>query len=95
MIYDRCAGAGVAVPPGPSQIVPILIGENAHAVGVAGRLQQEGFDARAIRPPSVPRGTARLRVSVNTELSEPTVDRFVAVLTAALEDAGLCSAASS
>jgi 8-amino-7-oxononanoate synthase len=91
----KLAAAGLAVPSGPSQIVPILIGENAHAIGVAGRLQQEGFDARAIRPPSVPRGTARLRVSVNTELSEPTIDRFVAVLTAALEDAGLCSAASS
>jgi 8-amino-7-oxononanoate synthase len=91
----RLTTAGIMVPPGPSQIVPILIGENSRAVAVAGRLQREGFDARAIRPPSVPRGTARLRVSVNTTLSEETLDRFVTALVAALRDPGLCSAASS
>lgn len=89
----RLMEAGMAVPEGVSQIIPVVLGENDRAVGVADALQREGFDARAIRPPSVPRGTARLRLSVNAELSEATLDRFAAALAGALEE--VCSAASS
>ncbi len=46
------------------------IGDNDRAVAVASALQADGFDVRAIRPPTVPAGTARLRVSVNAGLSE-------------------------
>jgi 8-amino-7-oxononanoate synthase len=59
------------------------MGENDRAVAVAAALQQAGFDVRAIRPPTVPQGTARLRVSVNVNLSEETIDRFVEELCAA------------
>ena len=55
-----------------SQIVPIVIGDNDRAVAVARALQADGFDVRAIRPPTVPPGTARLRVSVNAALSDET-----------------------
>ena len=70
--------------PGSSQIIPVVIGDNRRAVKVARALQREGFDVRAIRPPSVPQGTARLRVSVNEGLSEAVLDRFVDALHAAL-----------
>jgi 8-amino-7-oxononanoate synthase len=69
-----CAGA--------SQIVPIVIGENQRATAVARELQRAGFDVRAIRPPSVPPGTARLRVSVNEGLTEGVLDEFVEALAA-------------
>jgi len=69
--------AGIGVPPGDSPIIPIIIGENDRAVAVAGALQAAGFDERAIRPPTVPPGTARLRISVNVGLSEEIIDRFV------------------
>jgi 8-amino-7-oxononanoate synthase len=65
---------------GHSQIIPIMIGENGAAVAIAQELQSNGFDVRAIRPPSVPAGTARLRISVNSGLSEDTLDRFVEAL---------------
>jgi 8-amino-7-oxononanoate synthase len=94
-LRTRLAAAGIRVPAGSSQIVPILIGDNEPAVAVAGVLQREGFDVRAIRPPTVPPGTARLRVSVNAALSEEVLDRFVDVLATTLREVGLCSAASS
>lgn len=70
---------------GCSQIVPIAIGENRRAMAVARELQRAGFDVRAIRPPSVPAGTARMRVTVNEALTEGVLDEFVAALGTALE----------
>lgn len=67
---------------GASQIISIVIGENQRAVALARELQHAGFDVRAIRPPSVPPGTARLRVSVNEGLAEPVLDGFVAAFAA-------------
>jgi 8-amino-7-oxononanoate synthase len=69
--------------PGDSQIVPVVIGDNDRAMKVARAVQAAGFDVRAVRPPTVPPGTARLRISVNADLTEEIIGRFVA----ALEDA--------
>ncbi len=80
----RLRESGVDVADGDSHIVPILVGDNDRAVAVARAIQAEGFDVRAIRPPSVPEGTARLRVSVNAGLEEAALERFVRVLAGAL-----------
>jgi 8-amino-7-oxononanoate synthase len=66
--------------PGASQIIPVVIGDNERAVAVARELQAAGFDVRAVRPPTVPPGTARLRISVNAALTEEVMNRFAAVL---------------
>jgi 8-amino-7-oxononanoate synthase len=87
--------AGVPVPDGFSQIIPIVLGDNDRALLAAGELQAQGFDVRAIRPPSVAAGTARLRIAVNVGLSDETIDRFVDVLAATLRDLVPCFAASS
>lgn len=94
-LRDALRSAGIRIPDDASQIVPVHIGENDAAVSVAASLQAGGFDVRAIRPPTVPPGTARLRVSLNVGLDEPTLDRFAHTLVVALKEAGLCSAASS
>jgi 8-amino-7-oxononanoate synthase len=60
----------------------VIIGENERAVAVAADLQQAGFDVRAIRPPAVAAGTARLRISINAGLSEEILDRFLGKLCA-------------
>ena len=89
----RLGESGVAIPEGASQIVPVLIGSNERAVAVAEELQRAGFDVRAIRPPSVPDGTARLRISVNAGLSYDTIDRFAGAMAAALQQS-TCAASS-
>lgn len=71
---------GFAVSLENSQIIPILIGESGKAVEIAEKLQREGFDVRAIRPPTVAEGKSRLRVSLNTNLTEEILREFVALL---------------
>lgn len=89
------ARAGFDVEPASSQIIPIRIGSNEAALAVAAALQVDGFDVRAIRPPTVPSGTARLRVSVNAGLDELTLGRFVDRLVTAAEGVGIRCTASS
>ena len=73
---------------GQSQIIPVVLGSNQRAMAVARRLQAEGFDVRAIRPPTVPEGTARLRISVNQSLSKVALERFADSLDGALRADG-------
>ncbi|PYR35969.1 MAG: 8-amino-7-oxononanoate synthase, partial [Acidobacteria bacterium] len=81
---SRLRRLGLSVSDEVTQIVPVIIGDNLRAVAVADQLQAEGFDVRAIRPPAVPVGTARLRISLNAALTEGTLDRFSDALVAAL-----------
>jgi len=71
----RLASAGIAAE-GSSPIVPVRVGANEAAVELQARLAREGFDARAVRPPTVPEGTARLRVTVRHPVSDPDLERF-------------------
>jgi 8-amino-7-oxononanoate synthase len=73
---------GLPVPASFSQIVPVVIGENERALDAAAALQAQGFDVRAIRPPSVAPGTARLRISVNVTLTDDAIDTFARALAA-------------
>ena len=53
---------------GDSQIVPVMIGDSARAVEVAEQLRKHGFWISAVRPPTVPLGTSRLRLSVTAAM---------------------------
>ena len=98
-LVDRLRAAltasGIPVPKEASHIIPIPIGDNTRAMAAAQALQAQGFDVRAIRPPSVPAGTARLRISVNTGLDEETIARFSTALAGVLAQQLTWSAASS
>lgn len=60
-----------------SHIVPLIIGDDSQAMHIAKKLQDKGFDIRAIRPPSVPEGTARLRLSLSSKLELENIERFI------------------
>jgi 8-amino-7-oxononanoate synthase len=63
-----------------TQIVPAVIGENAAALSAAEYLQREGFAVRAIRPPTVPPGTARLRFSLTHKIKPQQLEQLAAAL---------------
>lgn len=65
---------------GTDYLATILLGTDAAAVDAASRLQQAGFDIRAIRPPTVPTGTARLRVSIHADHDSAVVLDLVNLL---------------
>ncbi len=95
LVRRLLAERGIPLPPGRSPILPVRIGDNERAVAVADRLQGLGFDVRAVRPPTVPPGTARLRVSVHADHDEPVLRRLVAALAQTLSELQACPAASS
>jgi 8-amino-7-oxononanoate synthase len=71
--------------PSGSQIVPYIVGDNARAMALASALQVRGFDIRGIRPPTVPAGTARLRISLTNNVGE---DDVRAMLDTLVEETG-------
>lgn len=76
----------LGVSPSGSQIMPVMIGDNARSLKVAARLRDAGFDVRAIRPPTVPEGTARLRISVTLNVDESQIADMVALLALSLKE---------
>lgn len=69
--------------PQDSAIVPVMIGADALAVAKAAALQAQGFDIRAVRPPTVPEGTARLRITTGAHLENAELDALIAALRSA------------
>lgn len=68
-----------------SQILPVILGDDARTMAVAGRLQARGLDVRGIRPPTVPADTARLRVAITLNVDEAAIDALAAALEEALQ----------
>lgn len=68
-----------------SQIVPLVLGSNETVLRCASALTASGFSVSAIRPPTVPVGTSRIRISLNAALSFEDIDRFLNALVVARE----------
>jgi 8-amino-7-oxononanoate synthase len=69
--------------PSPTAIQPIVIGENAPALALAAALEREGIRIAAIRPPTVPVGTARLRITLSAAHTDADIERLALALEAA------------
>lgn len=76
--------AGGVTAWGTEYVVPVVVGDDHRAVAAAARVREQGFDVRAIRPPSVPAGTARLRISVHADHQPTDLTRLAAAVADAL-----------
>ena len=56
-----------------TQILPLIIGDDARTMALAAKIQDAGFDVRGIRPPTVPSGTSRLRITITNNVSEEQI----------------------
>ncbi|MEC9016988.1 MAG: 8-amino-7-oxononanoate synthase, partial [Pseudomonadota bacterium] len=66
-----CAPLGLPRPR--SQIIPVILEDDARTMATAAALQEAGFDVRGIRPPTVPAGTSRLRISLSLNVGRNDV----------------------
>jgi 8-amino-7-oxononanoate synthase len=71
--------------PSFSQIQPVIVGSDNRAVALATAMQARGYDIRAIRPPTVPEGTARLRISLTLHADTDMLDALFAELATEME----------
>lgn len=78
--HDQMARRLPQVPLSGSQIVPLIVGPNAETMALAAQVQARGFDVRGIRPPTVPEGTSRLRVSLTLNATRADVLRLAETL---------------
>ncbi|MFD9899200.1 8-amino-7-oxononanoate synthase [Mesorhizobium sp. NPDC059025] len=78
--------AELGVSGSGSQILPVPIGDNVLSMRIAARMRNECFDIRAIRPPTVPEGTARLRIAITLNVNEPTISRLFTQLAAIMAE---------
>lgn len=76
--------AALAIPASGTQIVPVVIGDNARTMRIAAALQAAGFDIRGIRPPTVQQGTARLRIAITLNVTEADIDAMADTLADAM-----------
>jgi 8-amino-7-oxononanoate synthase len=74
------ADSSMELSPSDSPIQPLIVGGNAEALAASRALRERGIIVAAIRPPTVPQGTARLRVSLSAAHEEADVDRLLAAL---------------
>ena len=79
-LRQRLRAAGFSEPGSRSHIVPVIVGDAAAAMQVSRQLAGRSILVPAIRPPSVPDGTSRLRISLTSGHSEEDVERLVAQL---------------
>jgi len=80
--------AGYAVPDPAAAVLPVVVGAPEAALGLSARLLDAGVLVTAIRPPSVPEGTSRLRATVMATHTDAEIDRAVAAFAAARPPAG-------
>ncbi len=76
----------LGITPSFSQIQPVLIGDNARASRIAGLMQEAGFDIRAILPPTVATGTARLRITITLNVDAAQIAAMTGRLASILNE---------
>ena len=79
VLRDALVSYGLEMPS-DTHIVPVITGESSRAVSLAARLQDRGFFVLPVRPPTVPEGSSRLRLSLTANMSPDRIESLVKVL---------------
>lgn len=79
-LRQGCEQLGLQLMDSPTPIQPIVIGESEKAIAMSQKLQAKGIFIAAIRPPTVPKGSARLRITLSAEHTKEQVNRLLDAL---------------
>jgi 8-amino-7-oxononanoate synthase len=74
---ERFHAAGLDTGASSTQIVPVILGEEERTLNVAARLEEQGLLGIAIRPPTVPAGTSRIRFALSAAHSDTDLERLI------------------
>ncbi|MEZ6151286.1 MAG: 8-amino-7-oxononanoate synthase [Pirellulaceae bacterium] len=80
LLRQRLHDLGLGSPIGDSPIIPVMVGSESRALALSRQLWERGIYVPAIRPPTVPEGTCRLRVSLSTSHTPQHIDQLVSAL---------------
>jgi len=80
LVHARRVAQALELPVPAAAIVPFVLGADERATAAAARLVAAGLDVRAVRPPTVPEGSARLRIVTHTHNTQNEVDALIAEL---------------
>jgi len=83
---DGARQLGIELLDSQTPIQPVVLGDAARALQVSARLLEQGLWVAAIRPPTVPAGTSRLRITLSAAHTPEQIDRLLAALAAALRE---------
>jgi 8-amino-7-oxononanoate synthase len=79
-VRTELKAAGLEVPPGDSPIIPIVMETESAALNAADLLADHGILSLAIRPPTVPRGTSRLRITLSAGHRDDEIEQLIRAL---------------
>jgi len=85
-LRSGCAQLGIALGESATPIQPLIVGPEAPTLALSRTLFDAGFWVAAIRPPTVPRGTSRLRITLSAAHTDGQIDRLIETLHSARAD---------
>ena len=85
MLRAELSAAGISVGASTTHIIPVILGTEDAALAMAAALREEGFAGRAIRPPTVPPGTSRIRLSLTARILRYDISRLARAIVRAHE----------
>jgi len=79
-MQEGIADMGFSIGLSDSQIIPIMVGDEEETIGLANYLKTQNILATAIRPPTVPQGGARIRITLSSGHSDQHINKFLTAL---------------
>lgn len=79
-LRELLSASGLNFGASSTQIVPVYLGSNEAALEIAAKLQESDFAVKAVRPPTVPAGTARIRLSLTSRITANDIHRLASVI---------------